>query len=462
MTETRRSVLGMAPVIIGATFIAPESATASATNSCSLVHGQFDVTNFGVRADGTGEFGAALAAAAAEAACYPGGGTIIVPDGTFAMRSQFVLPRKVSIRASPQALIRCDTEMEAMVTSGVGREHRLDKQVICGGVWQGNGKANRIFWLRDFQDVTVEHLRMEGCNGAYVEAGSKAEERNSYGLYVRRVDIDRKLNSKYPEGNYGFLFAAASDSHIDDCSISGVEIGVVGHIYVSKLSKIHVWGYGPKDGQVHTGFYIQGMNNQLHQCQVDNPSTYAYRFGATRNKLTQSNVTFAIPATDNWLSDNRVVCVHVDGEFEIDVEGCIWNSNNPAYRLAAEFGGNLSRIRAFSNLSNNVVTVLGDRGPSLVQARCTVATSAGAPPLVIGAYNIASVERLADGDYLFAFPRTVSGATYSVVATAEPEDNGRYCVCIIRNQAEDSIRIQCIDSHDKLVRPARIHMIMTQ
>lgn len=391
--------------------------------------GVANILEFGAVADNRTDISAAFQAAIDEAASRPEGGEVFIPSGLYVLNSTVRLKPKVNIVASSAAQIRAGVPLIAMIDSDVGNSKtRLRHQFIRGGQWHGKGIADRIFLLRDFEALSIKGASLLDCQKSYIEVDGAGATASCYELMVSDVVISRTKDAgPRPDGcvgiRAGFNKAGLSDSHFSDLVISGVERGLSGSFYVSKFCGVHVWGYGPTQGRVDAGFYMNGQNNQFVLCQVDNPRKYGWYIAEDGTQIGHSCITYGTGG--NWLAGDEAVCVYVaeaaDGFYNVGVDNNRWNVQKAEAPILAEFAGDLRGMRAHGNSirSGNILKPYGDTGPGELEASVNLLFK---QMETLVRNNVASVEKTPEGNLSVRFTRALGNNRYGVNVDLVAED----------------------------------------
>lgn len=418
------------------------------------------VLDYGAVADNTTDCSAAFQAAIDDLTSRSEGGELWIPDGRYALRSTIRLKPKVSIYASKAAAMRAAAPLNAMIDTDVGNgSMRLRHQSIRGGIWDGACNADRVFLLRDFNGVSVEDALLKDCQVAYIDVDGTGASATCFELMVRNISIERTTGAgAYPSGCVGIRaglgLSGVSDSHFSDVIISGVERGISGGFWISKFDRVHVYGYGPLQGQICSAFYMQGGNNQFVECQVDNPKYEGWYISEDGTQIAHSCITYS---SDSWLDDGVAVCVYVDGDRNVVVDNNRWNVHSASKRMAAEFDGDLGKLRAQHNLirSGNIIVPYGDTGPGALEAYVDFTTVAGTSPTVNGSLNVASVVRTGDADYTIVFSRPIFNGRYGVNVDLRPTQYPADLIWVLREKTKNSVRLQ-FKENGSFVRPESV------
>jgi len=394
---------------------------------------------------------------------YPA--AVLIPSGKFRISKPLEWKPRVHIRLADDAVIIATKAMPAMLQSNVGNNKtRLRWQRLSGGIWDANDKAKDGFRLREFAHVTLDNLRILDVKGKYINADGEGSIKTNYELFVHDVEMrrTRPIEDNKSVGIFtGVNRAGLSDCHFDNIIIQGVRDGVVGGYYVCKISKVHVWSFGPKQGVLRHGFYIKGRNNQLYGNQVDNHSGYAFAFTDGKNVLTANAIS---RSKTKWLPDNIGAAVYIKGPQEIIVTNNIWNVRSEANRLAAEFEGDLRGLRAENNVVRNpeyIVRYFGDYGPGKTEA--SIDFSPGKPDgkdLVNSEVNVSRVRRKGEGVYSIDFKRPISNERYTVALDYFSELPNQPILPVFREKKTTGLGISFVDLNGKNVVPRRVSIKM--
>jgi len=403
---------------------------------------------------GSTDMSGAIQAAINYAAGITTGATVFFQEVKYAIASALTWKPNVSFDLGQSTTIVATAAMTAMLQTGVGSSGvRLRGAELRGGVWDADNKASRCILLKEFEYVKIRQASFIDCDGSYIEHDGTGAFASCYDLFVSGVRILRKDQATTaPANNYGFKFNGLSDSHFHDIVISGVERGFSGPLWASKIITVHVWNWWPTQGELKYGFHNSGGNNQFIGCQVDNSSTAAYYNGESRNYYTSCHLTL-----DNasFIPDGVPVGVYNASGKTCTVTNCNWNAQSSSYRIGKDIDGDLSGIQSVNNTFNNVVTVQGNRGALI--ATVDITTNAGSDPTINKSWNIASVCRNSDEDYTFTFTNNPIDTSYQVIAHFEPTSYPQYLLApIIRERNAGSFRVQCVNSANTFVRPAKV------
>lgn len=381
-----------------------------------------NVLHYGAVADGATDLSGPFQTAINTLSARPEGGVVYIPSGTYVLEHPVQLMPRVSIIASPAAHIRAGTDLPYMLDTPTGDTHlRLRDQYIIGGRWDGAARADRAFRLRDFQALWIQNVTLLDFQSAYIDIDGSEASATCYELMLNQVMIKRTVAAgPRPAGNVGIRAgrhrAGLSDSHFSDVVISGVERGLSGGFFICKFHGIHVWSYGPTQGRLHTAFYMQGRNNHFVQCQIDNPMEHGWFIDEDGTFISNSCITYGDGG--DWVKDDQAVCVHINGPYTTVVNHNRWNMKSHERPMAAEFSGNLSRLRTAANTINtqdgSIRHVHGDTGPGALEAAVTLSWNGSDEPKIQQAHNVTTVDA-ANTALSIRFQRPMQNERYGVL-----------------------------------------------
>lgn len=315
-----------------------------------------DFKHFGAVADNSTNSQPAMQEAIDYVASLDGGGTVYGSEGKYAITSPLVWKPNVSFICSETFKVRATAAMSEMIGNPIGSASRVKRVFLRGGRWNANFLAERVVFLREFENVSVEgSWQFLNCNGNYIQLGTSGQSSGSYEAFISHGEILRETGNPMSSGTnsrgiYVDSAATVADGHINDVVISGAKFGVVGYFFNFQIARVHPWCFKATQGEMEQAFYIQGDNNCLMQCYADNAKTYFYHFSGKRNRLLAS---YALRGGSDY-PDNTGTAVQVDTDATLIVGDNVFRSSSGAYRIAREFGGVTVGVIARANLTENV------------------------------------------------------------------------------------------------------------
>jgi hypothetical protein len=310
----------------------------------------------GAKGDGVTDDTAALAAALTAAT----GKTLWVPDGTYLLASGLTIPDNTAVILSSNAVLRATGAMDAILQTDQAVEHK--NNIIEGGFLDCNSLAVSGIWLKWFSKFTIEDVEIldhKGPNGA-IRLGRTAGT-SSYEAFIQDVRVNR-LDGVAPADSKGVEFENAGDSHLSDVVIVGQQYGVYGAYNDSKLTRVHVWNYGPDHGSLVVGFHCLGVDAVHVQCQVDGPAS-SNCFYAGGARLVYLGCATNNPAAADGGTDQTAGCVFVDAGASATIMGCTFKGSADA-RWASDISGT-GTIKALHNHAIHTTSVYGDTRPGV-------------------------------------------------------------------------------------------------
>lgn len=225
-----------------------------------------------------------------------GGGTLDLQDGIYGVDRTLRLPRNVSLRMAPHAVIRVlpGFEDDAVVLKAAAdrdREMHEPSGWIRGGVIDG-GK------------LPVTGLLIDGCSRLEI---SELEVRNAalkgihtrgrYEVNLHNVRCNVDLNVRCPEGSVG-LHIETGDSIVHTAMVIGYEVGVRSDIGSCDFNGIHVWNYDPTHGPMNYCFICNGTGDSYCQCYADSPKLAGFLVSKPFQRLMANRVFYSRFQTD--------------------------------------------------------------------------------------------------------------------------------------------------------------------
>jgi hypothetical protein len=386
------------------------------------------------------------------------GAELYIPSGKFKANTQIEWKPRVSIRASPRAVIQANASMAALLATNVGSSSRLRGETIQGGIWAGNFLANKIIWLRDFQSVRAQNLSLAECDGTYLHAGDPSQSANCYELRVDNLETRRSWYgltpgsvSTAPSGNIG-LELNISDSELRNIVTNEADIGIKGALYQSVIHAHHHWNF-------YTAFtnalWMTGNHVDVYSAYADGVFTSAFKLTGDRysfyggKTLYDHSLAFSV--------DNSANVFEVANSGNLSVFGFRFRATNAAKRIASDFTGTLSNVRCWDPMYENVASAKMNNLYFRNAASCHITTAAGVDPTVDTQMNIASVTRNSDSDYTFNFSRSLGDAYYTVAVDFLPNAFPQTGISWqIRDKQTGSVRLQFYDNSGTTYRPATV------
>jgi len=344
------------------------------------VSGIINVRDFGADSTGTNDSASAIQAAIdAAAAMTTGRGTVYFPSGSggqYKINSAFTWKPDVNIVCDPGVRIFAGAAMDAMLQTGTGDANRLRNVWLRGGRWDGAYLARRGFWIKDGNGVHLSNFLIRAI-GAYSDGSSETESSyirigdpsqftscyevmiSDFGLY--RTD-DAASPTPAPANNYGIHSSdGASDCHVTNGVISGVETGIADELAHWKISLVHVWNFQADHGALQNAFYDSIGGVIFTGCQVD-CATYEipFRFDGTAhpNAMVGCQINCSLDTASS--SDNVGLAVSVAASVQLAAIGNTITCD-ASKRFAVDYSVNASAIVQFSgNQTKNVVAPVGN------------------------------------------------------------------------------------------------------
>ena len=217
-----------------------------------------------------------------------GGGTLDLPDGIHGIDRPLRLPRIVSLRMTPHAIIRVlpGFKGEAVVVKAAvdgEREMHEPSGWIRGGVIDG-GK------------LPVTGLLIDGCSRLEI---SELEVRNAalkgihtrgrYEVNLHNIRCNVDLDVKCPAGSIG-LHLETGDSIVHTAMVIGYEVGVRSDIGSCDFNGVHVWNYDPTHGPMNYCFICNGTGDTYCQCYADSPKIAGFHVCKPFQRIVASRV----------------------------------------------------------------------------------------------------------------------------------------------------------------------------
>ena len=225
-----------------------------------------------------------------------GGGTLDLPDGIHGIDRPLRLPRIVSLRMTPHAIIRVlpGFKGEAVVVKAAvdgEREMHEPSGWIRGGVIDG-GK------------LPVTGLLIDGCSRLEI---SELEVRNAalkgihtrgrYEVNLHNIRCNVDLDVKCPAGSIG-LHLETGDSIVHTAMVIGYEVGVRSDIGSCDFNGVHVWNYDPTHGPMNYCFICNGTGDTYCQCYADSPKIAGFHVCKPFQRIVASRVFYSRFQTD--------------------------------------------------------------------------------------------------------------------------------------------------------------------
>jgi len=220
-----------------------------------------------------------------------GGGTLDLPDGIYDVDRPLRLPRTVSLRMAPHAVIRAlpGFEGEAVVVKAVidkDREIHAPSGWIRGGVIDGNKLPVTGLLVDGGSRLEISELEVRNATMKGIHT------RGWYEVNLHNVRCNVDLDVRCPEGSIG-LHIGNGDSIIHTAMVIGYEVGVRSDGGCCDFSGVHVWNYDPTHGPMNYCFYCNGEGDTYVQCYADSPKLVGFYVAKPFQRLIANRVYYS-------------------------------------------------------------------------------------------------------------------------------------------------------------------------
>jgi hypothetical protein len=290
-----------------------------------------------------------------------------------------------------------------------------DYVMVSGGTLDCNGYADTGIWPKTFAFFRIENLQIRDNELYGIRLGSTGGG-SAYEAFIRNVRIIRSLTAA-PVNSAGIYIDQCGDSHFSDIVIMGQERGVVGNVSDSKFTRVHCWN-ALENGAMLSGFFLQGYDSILVQCQVDGPfSSSGYYVGGARNHLIGCAVNMTPP--DYGGVDLQAVGIFLETGSEAVVEACSIKAQSALARLAADIDGDIAGAKLINNKSVNCAELALDNSTTLVRAWVTF--NGTGTPAIRASHNVSSITDLGVGKYRVNITNSMRDTNFCLQATGHTD-----------------------------------------
>lgn len=337
------------------------------------------VMDFGADPTGIADSAAAIQAAIDAVAVIGARGTVYIPStatgGDYKINTALTWKANVNIICDPQARIFAGASMAALLQTGVGvSADRLRNVWLRGGRWDGAFLAQRGIWIKDGNGVHLSDflIRQVGTfvdgasetESSYIRIGDPAQFTSCYevmisNFFLGRAD-DAASPSLVPANNYGIYSSdGASDCHVENGVISGVETGIADELAHWKVNTVHVWNFQAGHGPFINAFYDAIGGVIIANCQVDCATfEVPFRFGSTSG---HPSAMIGCQIHCNVGTDNIGQAIEVDSGTQLSAVGNVITCA-AGTRFAVDFAGTLTQLTIVGHQNKNVVSPVATAG----------------------------------------------------------------------------------------------------
>lgn len=319
------------------------------------------------------------------------GTTAYLSDGDYNISSSLTLPDGIDLVMADGCVIIATATMTAMLDTVEATTY--DYVMVSGGELDCNGFADTGIWPKTFALFRIENLQIRDNKLYGIRLGSVGGG-SAYEAFVRNVRIIRGLVAA-PVSSAGIFIDQCGDSHFSDIVIMGQERGVVGSVSDSKFTRVHCWN-ALENGAMLSGFFLDGFDTMLVQCQVDGPfSSSGFYLGGGRNHMVACCVNMTPPSYGGV--DLQAVGVFLEVGSEAVVSSCSIKAQSALARLSADVSGDIQGAKLINNQSVNCLEVALDSSKTLVRAWVTF--NGTGTPAIRASHNVSSITDLGVGKY---------------------------------------------------------------
>lgn len=347
----------------------------------------------------------------------------------YCLDQTIILKPRVNFDLGQHTVLRASAAMSAMFDTATGTSNRLRNTDLSGGVFDGDGVADRIFRFRDYQNLNLTKVRALSALVAAIHLDTAAASKNCYELNISHCKTGCKSGIDSTTAVALLASAGVSDTHILRTVFEGYPIGVQGYFYETMMHMVHTWSFPNFGGAHQIGFKLLGRRVNLSKCQVDDPHDVAYDIYDKGHILDSCMYTLADTSLDMLTYMVRLSAAAKGTRVKSPTR-----NDAPGARSLGVF--QWPSVDAFDvTLTDDFVNVgamgmdaagIGIAEPDIYKgftetfASCT--TTAGAVPTIIDSTNIASIVRNADGDYTFNLKKKMRSADLYTVNVDTPGD----------------------------------------
>ncbi len=237
---------------------------------------------------------------------YGGLGTVVVPDGVYAISKKIRLPQGISLQLGPGAVIKAlpDYWDDVLVeTESFDHEDaRWEPQSISGGVLDGSGlPLTGVRTVLD-RETDIRHTTIRNCcfKGIHIGVEGCCETN----LANVRVQCERGVYAR--AGSIGIHYEKTTDNLVCGGIVIGYETGLRSDSSSNDFQQVHVWNY-QENCRLATCFHCNGWNDSYCQCYADSPMNGddpGYGFFVEKPFQRFSNCRIY---NNQWVTPDRVI-----------------------------------------------------------------------------------------------------------------------------------------------------------